>query len=151
MKKITIGILSLLCLEAQASANNLATSDNNDCAYLSVMISNNTDSNCELTSKNVLHGNMSSGTQVPLLIQAHTSTHPFSMRQTTYGPDIVLTYQCGPEAQITFESQQNVCYFTAGTITGTVYAHQQLTADYTKEEGSAWWGRHGAISWKLFQ
>lgn len=132
----------------QATTN---MSDDNDCAYLSVMISNNTDQNCELTAKNVVHGNMSSGSQVPELLPPHSSSHPFNLRQTVYGPDIVLTYQCGVDARITVESQQNVCYFSAGTITGNVYSHLGMNASYTKEEGSAWWGRHGSISWKLIQ
>lgn len=148
---------SLLLLTSLLSCPSFANqtlgdfSENNDCAYLSVMISNNTEHNCELTAKNVVHGNMSSSSQVPELIPAHSSSHPFSLRQTTYGPDIVVTYQCGDETRVTFESQQNVCYFSAGTITGTVYSHLGMNASYTKEEGSAWWGRHGSISWKMIQ
>lgn len=145
----TFALLTLLSQYATAKALAPSFSDNNDCAYLSVMISNNTANNCELTQKTLVHGNMSSSSQVPLLISAYSSSNPFSLRQTLYGPDIILTYQCGPDTRITFESQQNVCYFSAGAINGTIHSHIGIHAEYTKEEGSAWWGRHGSISWKL--
>jgi hypothetical protein len=156
MIKKYIAIFTVLFLVNVANANDRekviqADAPPNNCVYLSVQISNNTNANCLLIDKQVMHGRMSANTQAPVLIQAGDSAYPFEMRQQIYGPDIVLTYECGEGNQISFESQQDFCILKAGEISGNVlYTTTNLAAKSTKDRGSYLWNRHGAINWLLY-
>lgn len=145
MRKIVLATLAALSL---SSGIGFAADDNN-CGYLSIAISNNNPTSCTLVRKDIRHGNMSSGTQVPGLIPAGGVSFPFELSQTIFGPSVVLTYQCADDQEITFESQQNLCFLSAGNITGTVYSARNMRAFYTSENGSYWWSSHGFISWTL--
>ncbi len=144
MKK-TLG-LSFCILSSIA----IAADEPNYCQFLSVMINNRSPLNCELIAKDIKAGQMSSSTQVPGLISSGSSSYPFEMRQLFYGPDIVLTYKCGEKRKITFESQQDICIFSAGNITGIIHELVGLSAKHQTDQGSMMWNRHGAISWTIY-
>ncbi len=119
-----------------------------DCGTLHIQISNLTDSICVLTSQRIVHGNLL--TQPPLSIPPNDSKR-FDMVQTPfYGPEVVLSYQCGNES-ITFTSEQNLCALEAGNITGTILSPmpRDIVGEYLALIGSYWWGKPGTISWKI--
>ena len=118
----------------------------NSCGRLHIQIGNALNQSCQLRSKQVIHGNLI--TSPPVLIAPGFSAR-FDMRQTFYGPDIILEYRCHGES-ISFSSQQNYCFMKAGKITGKVFTNgTKLRATYTAEPGSAFWGRPGLISWVI--
>jgi hypothetical protein len=133
-----------------ATSASLASTPPNNCVYFSVMINNDTDSTCQLIAKQVNGGVMSSGTQVPVLIRPGDSSYPFEMRQVFYGPDIILTYECGQGRVITFQSHQGLCVMDPGTVTGTILSSSNLNAKCVKDRGSYIWDQHGAINWTLY-
>ena len=145
MKKL---MLSMTVLSASIAAPTLVHADYDNCAYLSVVIANNGNEPCYLTESYLKHGSLGYYDPVPEVIYPNTYSQPFEVRQSIFGPDISLTYQCGQGRQITIESQQNFCLFMGGTITGMAYNNYYMGADYTKSEGS-YWGRHGEITWYL--
>ncbi|MDP3705862.1 MAG: hypothetical protein Q8R24_08125 [Legionellaceae bacterium] len=122
----------------------------NNCAFFSVMINNNTENTCQLIEKQVIQGTMSSSTQVPVLIPSGTSSYPFEMKQVFYGPDIILTYECGQGRVITFESHQGLCVMDSGSITGSILSSSNLKARCVRDRGSYLWNQHGAINWTLY-
>ncbi len=145
-KLVALSIASILVTSSTAAI----AEDDSNCGSLSLMISNNTTETCQLIQKDVKYGKISSSTQVPVLISPGNSSFPFEMQQLFYGPAIVLTYQCGNDHTITFESQQDYCFFSAGNINATVYSAQSMSAKYQKDTGSSFWDRHGTINWTLY-
>lgn len=135
---------------ATTNLQEVADAPPNNCVYLSVMINNNTKTTCELVNKEVIYGRMSSSTQVPVLIPPGTSSYPFEMRQVLYGPDIVLTYECGAGRKITIESQQDFCALNSGEVSGKILFATNLSARSIRDRGSYFWNRHGSISWTLY-
>jgi hypothetical protein len=144
MKRLVLFVF-LVC----SAVNVLADSPPNRCQFLSLMISNNTKETCRLIDRELKHGKMSSSTQVPALIMPGNSSYPFEMMQLFYGPDIVLTYECGAGNVVTFESIQRLCVLKHGPIYGSVLYSQNLHAKQTKEPGSYIWGQHGSINWTI--
>ncbi|MDF1757593.1 MAG: hypothetical protein P1U74_04790 [Legionellaceae bacterium] len=127
----------------------LADDTPNDCAFLSIMISNKTKEVCELVDKEVKSGQFSSSTQAPALIPPGTSAYPFEMRQVFYGPDVVLTYECGEGNVVTFESHQYLCVLKHGSLATKVLYSQNLHAKSRKDIGSYLWSKHGSINWTI--
>lgn len=150
MKKrvLCISIIALL-FNSRAFTANQSSDPPNNCIYLSIMISNNTKETCQLIDSQVLYGRMSSSTQAPVLIPPGTSAYPFEMRQLVYGPDIILTYECGVGHRVSFETQQDLCVMISGEITGKVIYASDLSAKNTQKRGSYLWSTHGSIHWML--
>lgn len=145
MRRLVVSVIVSLLVTGLVHADEL-----NNCGFLSLAISNNNPSACTLVRKELRHGNMSSGTLVPGLIPAGGTSYPFEIAQTFFGPDLILTYQCGEDREVTFESQQNMCLFVAGNITGMVHSAYNMSAAFASENGSYWWSSHGFISWTLY-
>lgn len=150
MIKNSLIALSIASILFGSSTAAIADEDFNNCGFLSLMISNSTTETCQLIKKDVKYGKISSSTQVPVLIAPGHSSFPFEMRQLYYGPALILTYQCGNDHTITFESQQDYCYWSAGNINGIVYSVENMSATHQKDMGSALWNRHGTINWTFY-
>jgi len=152
VKKIMLSLV-LLLLMPYAVSEPLGSTEGgeqpNNCVYLSIMISNKTNSACELVDKQVIYGRMSSSTQIPVLIPPKSSAATFEMRQMIYGPDIILTYECGEGHTITFESQQDLCIMNPGVINAKILSKSNISGKYTADRGSYIWNRHGSINWTL--
>lgn len=146
---MNVGIASLFFLFNSHIFANTQSDQPNNCVYLSILISNNTKTTCQLIDSQVLYGRLSSSTQPPVLIPPGTSSYPFEMRQLIYGPDIILTYECGAGHRVSIESQQDLCVMESGEITGKVLFSSDLSAKKIKNRGSYLWSRHGSIAWTL--
>lgn len=137
--------LGLLLISATASAD-ITT---NDCRKLQVTITNHGPENCLLVRKDIAGGNLSSAMEVPAEINANEGAFPFEMIQNEAGPRVVLTYQCGKGREITFESQQGMCYFTSGNVYGSVLDSKNMMFSFTAQSGSFLLNQPGTIDWTL--
>ena len=119
----------------------------NECKTFHIQVSNLTQHACVLISHRVFRGNLI--TPPPLSILSG-DTKRFDMRQTVYGPTILLSFQCGPES-ISFISKQNACFLEAGSVTGELLPPLpiNLNATYTALPGSYFWEKSGSINWKI--
>lgn len=144
MKKFILTLASLLTVPT-AYADNL-----HDCIYLKVSINNQTAQACELFQSKIVHGHLSEESSLPKTISAHES-HILYLRQSHVGPEATLAFRCGENTQITLHSQQNLCFFTAGSIHTRVSEAKHLNASESHETGSSWGGKPGKVTWILHQ
>lgn len=142
MKKNKLISLALMTI----IASNVWAEDERNCGTFHIQIANITSSPCYLTRTNVIHGNLQ--TPPPATI-APSFSKSFEITQTLRGPEIDLQYDCGGQ-QISFKSQQNLCFVAAGSIRGEVlFKTKDIDAFYTAETGSGYWDKPGIISWKI--
>lgn len=146
MKKI-IYISALLSSLATGFVH--AENDNNNCGSLNIMITNLTKEPCTLLSAYLYHGYYSYTSSVPAFIPPGTSAGPIFLEQGFFGPELELTYSCGPGSIVTFNSKQNYCFLSAGDVYGQVKYAQNTAADYQAVNGSWFWSQHGSINWML--
>ena len=130
--------LALLGLSAQGFSEN--------CGQLHILISNHTSNDCTLVAQTVIHGSLESGISIPTHIDAKTDAKAFIMSQMGYGPDILLTYQCGEGKKITFESQQDACYYKAGEIKATLLDASNMDG-FSQVQSGDLSGKAGIVSW----
>lgn len=99
-----------------------------------VQISNGTGINCQLSSQTLHHGRFDSAP--PQTILANDSK-TFDMNETLswYGPDAVLSYQCGA-GNITFEVQQNSSIFRGHTPKVTIVSNYGITLTSNNQSSS---------------
>lgn len=126
-----------------------ADGDDNNCGKLSVMITNTTGSTCSLISSNLQHGYFKYTSSVPMYIPTNTTTTPIYLEQSMFGPELELSYSCGEDKVLTFTSKQNLCFLSAGDVTGQVSLAKNGSADYQAINGSWFWSQHGSINWHL--
>lgn len=126
-----------------------AGNDDNDCGKLNIMITNLTKEPCTLLSAYLFHGYYSYISSVPAFIPPGISAGPIFLEQGLFGPELELTYSCGPNSVVTFTSKQNYCFLWAGDVYGEVERAQNTKADYQAANGSWFWGQHGSINWVL--
>lgn len=145
MKKIFIFLA--LCLSVSSV---FAEGDDNNCAKLSIMITNTTNEVCTLEDQSLNHGFLHYTGHVPAFLPAGSTSQPFVLSQSAiFGPDIDLTYVCGNSKRIQFHTKQDYCFFTAGHIHGGIMNQQNMSAKYTATDGSAFWSQHGTMNWLL--
>lgn len=123
--------------------------DDNNCNKLSILITNSTGSTCTLINSYLRHGYYKYTSSVPMYIPANTTASPIFLEQGIFGPDLELSYSCGNGKLITFSSQQNLCFLSAGNVNGRVLYSQNTLADYQTLNGSWFWSQHGSINWRL--
>ena len=141
-KKLLMGLVSL-ALSSTLYAEN--------CGQLTVLLQNDTNQPCYLTAQEFVSGFLDSGNPIPSQIDAHTQALPFVISQSIFGPRLNLTFQCGQDSQITFESSQTSCYFGDGTVAGQVLDSFNMAA-YSKAQHSSYQNSTaGKISWVLSQ
>lgn len=143
MKKIISTLL--VCIPFTHSA--IAADTHSDCGHFHLQIANLTNVACILTSQKVIHGNLISSPPESIM---PNDSKTFDMQQTSFGPEIALSYQCGNE-NISFTSKQNLCLLEAGNITGTILPPMpvNINASYTALAGSYFWDKPGSINWKI--
>lgn len=139
---------NILVLSACLLASSQLYASYDSCAYLSIVIANNGNETCYLTNANLKYGYLDQNSGIPQQVYPNSYSQPFEMRQSFFGPEVALTYQCGQDKQITVDSMQNYCLFYGGKISGQAYNSYRMGAEYTMSEGS-FWGRHGEITWYL--
>lgn len=121
----------------------------NHCHELHLTIKNETGVACHLVDTGLKHGHFIDGTNAPQDVIAHQESAPVSLEQATFfGPDLVLTYNCGGR-MVSLESQQNLCLIYGGNVTANVLTHDDLTVDSERQTGSFIWGTHGEIWWTI--
>jgi len=146
MKKIIFSILISSLISGFAYAGD----DDNNCGKLSVVVTNTTDSTCTLIKSNLRHGYFKYTSSIPMYIPRYTSTTPIYLEQSIFGPELELSYSCGENTILTFTSKQNLCFLSAGDVTGRVLmATNGSSADYQAINGSWFWSQHGSINWRL--
>jgi len=146
MNRCAVILSSLLCLNAQTA---LADSDSsNNCGKLTVSITNNTHATCHLVWERLHHGYYHYSSSPAAFIPPGITSHPVTLSQSMYGPSLELRYQCGNKS-ITFNSQQNLCVFSAGAIHDKILETTNMSASAFKREGSYLWSQHGSIQWIL--
>jgi len=126
-----------------------AASDNNKCGILNINITNLTNSACTLVNSNLKHGYYKYTSSVPTFIPAGSTASPIFLEQSVVGPELELTYSCGDDKLVTFNSKQNLCFMAAGDVYGRVLLSRNASVDYQAAKGSWFWSQHGAISWQL--
>lgn len=146
MKKISI--LALLFLSIPAGIVH-ADKNENHCGELNVSIANFTNSACTLISSNLKHGYYKYTSSVPTFIPAGTTASPIFLEQSLIGPELELTYACGEDKMIRFNSQQNLCFMASGDVNALVSLSRNAVVDYQIIRGSWLWSQHGTISWRL--
>ena len=146
MKKI-IYITALL--SSLATGMGYAGNDDNNCGNLNIMITNLTGEPCTLLSNYLFHGYYSFTSSVPAFIPSGTIAGPVFLEQGFFGPELELTYSCGPNRLVTFNSKQNYCFLWAGEVYGEVKYTQNIGADYQAMNGNWFWSQHGNINWRL--
>lgn len=117
-----------------------------NCGQFHILISNHTSDTCTLVAQTVIHGQLESGVSIPTVIEAKTDAKAFVMSQLGYGPDLLLTYQCGEGKKITFESQQDACYYKAGEIKATLLDASNMDGFSQVQTGDLS-GKAGIVSW----
>lgn len=110
-----------------------------DPAEMHVQIDNNTGINCQLTNQILRHGNLESSP--PQGIMANDSK-AFDMEQVFFGPDIILSYQCG-SGSISFEVQQDSAIFMGHTPTVKVISSNGISLVANNQSASVFWGSRG--------
>lgn len=144
MKKIlSTGLLSTFMMTAVYAGD-----ADNSCKNLHIKILNSTKSICTLTHQRVIYGKLISS---PPMSIAPNVLQQFDMHQSIMGGAAIrLSYQCGSE-NITFGSQQRLCLFDAGNISGAILHPMPVTisAAYNAQPGSYYWEKAGSISWVI--
>jgi hypothetical protein len=120
------------------------------CGNFYIQISNQTSSTCKCTNNTLINGIRDSISSVPLSILPKDFKEFNIIQGRYYGPDLILSYQCGSET-ISFRSQQNLCIMKAGHITGAILNPRpaSLTASYKTFEGSWLHDLAGRIIWTI--
>lgn len=146
MKKI---ILLAVGLGLVVSNVGNAADSNSGCGHFHIQVANMSGHVCVLSSQRILRGNLISSPPSTII---QNDSKAFDMEQTMYGPEIMLSYQCGNE-NITFTSKQNLCYFTYGRISGAVLEPMPMDhkVSYMAYAGSWFWDKPGNINWKIEQ
>lgn len=137
--------VSLACLSLSAS---VAFASKDTCEWFHIQIANLTKVPCVLTSQKLVHGNLT----VPPPAAIHPGdSRQFDMRQAVFGPEILLSYQCGSE-NVTFKSKQNLCYLEAGNVHGEVLhpLPVNIAVKYMATSGSWFWDMPGNIIWQIY-
>ncbi len=116
------------------------------CAYLSVVVTNHTKQKCQLSEQHLTHGNFSYSS-FPQYIEPGFSSRPTLIQQTVYGPDVRLTYQCGPGKRFTVRAQQNYCMLASGNIRADVLEELNLHAHPYKQMAGHQGRGHGLVEW----
>lgn len=133
-----------ICMLGFFAFSTQAFSEN--CGQLHVLISNHASDACTLVAQTLIHGQLESGSSIPTYIPAKTDAKSFSLAQMGYGPDLLLTYQCGEGKKITFESQQDSCYYKAGDVKGTLLDATNMDG-FNQIQTGDFSGKAGIISW----
>jgi hypothetical protein len=141
MLKKTFAILLLLTANTAVFAEH--------CGQLNILVFNDTHKPCHLKSQNFISGSLESGSPIPSQLAAKTQAAPFTIRQNFYGPKLILTYQCGKNAQITFESSQSACYFSSGAVSANIKDRLNLSAYSHAQDGSYIQSKAGLLSWVI--
>ena len=149
MKKFHTILFTILFVSCIGTSFAKQSETANNCAKLGVEITNLTDTTCTLTNYSLNQGEFRYTSSVPAFISAGTTTAPITIQQTMMGPDIDISYQCGPDKSITIKSHQGYCFFYAGTIDGTVLSADNMSAEHTIQSGSFFWSKEGKISWNI--
>lgn len=144
---------SLILVIALTSWSSLiyANSGDNACERLHITVTNATSSSCNLVGSRLRHGGFSKNSTIPKSIIQGETSHPIILIQNTMGPELELTYRCGEGKVISFVSQQNLCFFRAGSIHADINKQSGLLASYTIQEGSFFWSKYGTIQWKIYE
>ncbi|MCR9192383.1 MAG: hypothetical protein NXI01_06945 [Gammaproteobacteria bacterium] len=124
------------------------------CINLEIAVKNNTPYDCYLTQINLKHGYFLSletalQTKLSLKIAPGATSSPLTFAEEyAHGPDVHLSYECGPERTITIESKQRLCRGKEG-VYGQIITATAMDATYTTIVASYWSGTSGKISWIL--
>lgn len=130
--KLSIVLILGLCLLS-------TTAFAGDPSEMHVQISNDTGINCQLTNQVLRHGNLESAP--PQGIMANDSKF-FDMEQVFFGPDIILSYQCG-SGSISFEVQQDSAIFMGHTPTVKMISSNGINLVANNQSASMFWGSRG--------
>ncbi len=118
------------------------------CAYLNIILSNTTSNACKLVKEDLKRGSYALFTSAPTYLRADSSWQ-IVLQQSFYGPNLSLTYSCGDDKEITFNSQQDFCFLAAGDVTAQVLDSKNMTAMPNTTPGSYLLGQPGSINWRL--
>jgi len=141
MKKLFLSLLSLCPL--------LAWAGDYPCIYLNMRIKNQTQSTCHLIGLELLSGIVRTINDIPLVISEGEISNRFVVTESTFNPlDLVLTYECGANKIVRFESQKGLCRQHA-TVDGTVLVSTNLDAKFEASNGLYWDNKPGTITWTL--
>ena len=137
-------VLLASCLFSTA----LFASNGVTCGYLNVTIVNATGQACTLQNAKIYSGVLDDSV-IPATVASGEMTPSFSLEQThTRGPSVLLNYKCGSKS-ISFVSEQNFCFLSAGSISGRVETANNMDGQYTTIPGDYWSGLPGQITWTL--
>ncbi len=134
----------------------------NLCPYLlNVIIQNDTGTDCHLIQQTINQGNTRS-TELPLTVLAMQKSPAYTFETEVGTPlpgfsediDVTLTYQCGDDKVVTFDSKKTVVkgfLYHAYSITGLVTSISNIDADYTATKGncSGYPPNVDSITWML--
>ena len=134
--------LFLLCHAPLVVAENT-----HDCVYLEINLLNQSNQTCQLIDSHIAHGKLSDESEIPQTLTPE-QLRRFYLRQTHFGPDVILTYRCGNN-EFKIESQQNLCLFSAGSVNAKVLESRHLKLSYQTKKGSSWGGHPGEVHWTI--
>lgn len=143
-KKVWLGLLMSGVAISLAHASNI-----NGCENLSVMITNTSINGCSLVNSSLKHGFYKHTSSVPLFIPSGTTAGPIFLQQSLFGPELELTYSCGDNKLVTFNSKQDYCLLSAGNVYGQIKYAQNTGVDYQAINGSWLRNQYGSITWRL--
>lgn len=119
------------------------------CGYLHIFINNQSGHTCFLNYQRVDNGQLANGSMIPDSIKNGEKTQAIVMQQGyTRGPNLRLEYDC-EDNLVVMTSQQNLCWLTAGNITGDTINTNEVYASYESKMGSWWNATPGEITWTL--
>lgn len=110
-----------------------------------VQISNDTGVNCQLSNQILRHGKLESSP--PQGIMPGDSKF-FDMEQIFFGPDIILSYQCGT-GSISFEVQQDSAIFIGHTPSVKVISSNGISLVSNSQSASVFWDIRGIANISL--
>lgn len=135
-------VLVAFFLAVNVNANHLG----DNCGYLNVVITNHTKNKCMLAFQHIIHGSLSYS-PFPQYVDAGLSSRPTLLYQTVYGPDVRLSYRCGPNKVFVVRAQQNYCLLASGNIsTHILEAHGVNVHPYAEMAGNHQ-RPHGFVEW----
>lgn len=141
MKRLILLLLCLYPLLGQATEF--------PCVFLNMKIQNNTHSTCHLIELKLVSGTIQAINDLPLVIPKGQISDKFVVSEGEWGPlDLILTYECGENKIVKFESQKNLCRHNA-TVDGTALFSYNLDAQFDASNGLYWDNKPAFITWTL--
>jgi hypothetical protein len=98
--------------------------------YLNITITNASPNLCKLINYSVIHGGLYFASSIPEYIPPYTSANPIIIIGDFFPEEVELSYSCGENKSISFNSKMINHYFTKNELSGQIISANNMTADY---------------------